>query len=113
MSSPAVTEKEEEGLCPSPQRYVRFGKRSLVPQRAKEAGRTAPGRGADGPLPSRSVFRRTDYSASGPVMTPVTAEAAATQGLARYSSDSRLPMRPRKLRFEVEMQRSPSPRTPM
>lgn len=31
----------------------------------------------------RLFGKRRNYSASGPVMTPVTAEAAATQGLAR------------------------------
>jgi hypothetical protein len=44
---------------------------------------------------------------------PATALAAATAGLARYTSDLVLPMRPTKLRLVVEMQRSPAASTPM
>src|SRR5690606_32345443 len=49
----------------------------------------------------------------GSVMRPVTAVAAAVAGEARYTSAPGWPMRPVKLRFVVERQRSPFASTPM
>ena len=52
-------------------------------------------------------------SSQGQLILPVTALAAATAGLARYTSESTWPMRPTKLRLVVDMQRSPAARMPM
>lgn len=52
-------------------------------------------------------------SSSGSLIFPVTAEAAATEGLARYTSDSICPIRPTKLRFVVDTARSPAARIPI
>lgn len=52
-------------------------------------------------------------TSSGWVILPVTALAAATAGLDRYTSDFALPMRPTKLRLVVDTHRSPSARTPI
>ena len=52
-------------------------------------------------------------TSSGPASRPAMALAAATAGLARYTSALGWPMRPGKLRLLVLTQRSPSARTPM
>src|SRR6185369_12466132 len=43
---------------------------------------------------------------------PAIAEAATTAGLARYTNESLLPMRPRKLRLVEDTQVSPAARIP-
>src|SRR6185312_6278454 len=52
-------------------------------------------------------------SSPGSMISPATAEAAATYALARCTSASREPIRPRKLRLVVAIARSPAPSTPM
>ena len=52
-------------------------------------------------------------TSAGPEIFPVMALAAATAGLARYTSESTCPIRPTKLRFVVDTQRSPSASTPI
>src|SRR5699024_7605241 len=52
-------------------------------------------------------------SSSGAEIFPVTALAAATAGLARYTSESTWPIRPTKFRLVVEIHLSPSARIPI
>ena len=52
-------------------------------------------------------------SSAGAEIFPVTALAAATAGLARYTSDSTCPILPTKLRFVVDIHLSPSARIPI
>ena len=51
-------------------------------------------------------------SSDGSEILPVMALAAATAGLARYTSESTCPMRPTKLRLVVETALSPAARIP-
>ena len=52
-------------------------------------------------------------SSAGAEIFPVMALAAATAGLARYTSESTCPMRPTKFRLVVEIHLSPAARIPM
>ena len=64
-------------------------------------------------VPYAFIFVPPYANSAGLLILPVIAEAAATAGLARYTSESTCPIRPAKLRLVVDSALSPAAITPI